>query len=54
MTGKLVAYHQKSPRVPHFENHCARELFKGSNRLDSLLDALKKIFFGWGLRIFCD
>ena len=33
---------------------CARELFKGLNGLASLLVALKKIFFGWGLRIFCE
>jgi len=24
MTGKLLAYHLKSPRVPQFENHWAR------------------------------
>jgi len=33
---------------------CARELFKGSNRSDSLLDCTRKKFFGWGLRIFCE
>ena len=33
---------------------CARELFKGSNRLASLLVCTWKTFFGWRLRIFCE
>jgi len=32
---------------------CARELFKGSNGLGSLLVCTRQKFFGWGLWIFC-
>ena len=33
---------------------CIRELFKGSNKSDSLLDCTQRKFFGWGLWIFCE
>jgi len=33
--------------------NCARELFKGSNGLASLVDYTWKKFLGWGLQIFC-
>jgi len=33
---------------------CGRELFKGSNGSDSLVDCTRKQFFGWRLRIFCE
>ena len=35
--------------VPQFENHCTRELFKGSNESDLLQDCTRKKFFDWGL-----
>ena len=37
---------------PSSSADCARELFKASNRSDSLLVCTQKKFFGWGLRIF--
>jgi len=33
---------------------CARDLFKASNGLASLLVSTRKKIFGWGLRIFCE
>jgi len=39
---------------PSCSADCARELFKGSNGSDSLLDCTRKKCFGWGLRIFCE
>jgi len=33
---------------------CARELFKSSNGLASLLVCTRKKIFGWGLWIFCE
>jgi len=31
-----------------------RKLFKGSKGMANLLVTLKKLFFGWGVRIFCE
>jgi len=39
---------------PSSSAECARELFKDSNRLASLVDFTRKKFFGWWVRIFCD
>jgi len=37
---------------PSSSADCARELFKGSNGLASLVDCTRKKFFGWGCRFF--
>jgi len=37
---------------PSFSADCARELFKGSNGLASLVDCTRKKFFGWGCGFF--
>ena len=39
---------------PSSSTDCARELFKSSNGSASLVDCTRKIYFGWGERIFCD
>jgi len=39
---------------PRSSADCARELFKGSNGLASLVDCTRKKFFGWEVRIFCE
>jgi len=39
---------------PSSSADCARELFKGSNGLASLVDCTRKKFFCWGVQIFCD
>jgi len=39
---------------PSSSTNCARELFKGSNGLTSLVDCSRKNFFVWGLWIFCE
>jgi len=39
---------------PSSSADCARELFKGSNELDSLLVCTRKKLFIWGLRIYCE
>jgi len=39
---------------PSSSADCTRELFKGSNGSESLVDCTRKKFFGWGLWIFCD
>jgi len=40
---------------PSSSADCARELFNGSNRSASLVDCtLKKKFFAWGMRVFCE
>jgi len=41
-------------KCPSSSADCARELFKGSNRSDSLLDCTRKKIFWVGLRIFCE
>jgi len=47
-----------SCQLPHQRHSsstdCTRELFKGSNGSDSLLDCTQKNFFGWGLRMSCE
>jgi len=39
---------------PSSSADCARELFKGSNGLASLVDCTQKNFLGWEVRIFCE
>jgi len=41
MTGKLLAYHLKSPRVPQFENHC-RIRFNQSSAVETASHAYAK------------
>ena len=41
-------------QCPSSSADCARELFKGSNRLASLLVCTWKKFFGWGVWMFCE
>ena len=41
-------------QCPSYSADCARELFKSSNGLASLVDRTRKKFFGWGDGFFCD
>jgi len=50
MTGKLLAYHLKSPRVPQFENHCSKAL--KIMRKQELCELFGKIIFGGIASIF--
>jgi len=47
VTKKLLPYQR-----PSSSTDCARELFKGSNGLASLVDCTQKNFFGWECRFF--